>query len=45
MERNVGTNLGPFLYTLSGTMGGTYAAVGRGIPGIVSSASGKHLSN
>lgn len=31
---NVGTNLGPFLYTLSGTIGGTYAAVGRGIPGI-----------
>jgi len=25
---------GPFLYTLSGTMGGTTAAVGRGLPGI-----------
>jgi 5'-nucleotidase len=31
---NYGTNVGSFLYTLSGTMGGTYAAVGRGIPGI-----------
>ncbi|RMZ77543.1 hypothetical protein DV737_g4333, partial [Chaetothyriales sp. CBS 132003] len=31
---NFGGNLGPFLYTLSGTMGGTYAAIGRGIPGI-----------
>jgi 5'-nucleotidase len=36
---NVGTNLGPFLYTLSGTIGSTYAAVGRGIPGIAFSAS------
>ena len=25
---NFGGNIGPFLYTLSGTMGGTYAAVG-----------------
>lgn len=31
---NYGANLGPFLYTLSGTMGGTYAAIGRGLPGI-----------
>jgi 5'-nucleotidase len=31
---NFGDNLGPFLYTLSGTMGATYAAVGRGLPGI-----------
>lgn len=31
---NFGGNLGPFLYTLSGTMGGTYSAVTRGIPGI-----------
>ena len=31
---NFGGNLGPFLYTLSGTMGGTYAAIGRGLPGI-----------
>jgi 5'-nucleotidase len=35
---NVGQNLGPFLYTLSGTMGATYSAVGRGIPGIAFSA-------
>ena len=31
---NFGGNLGNFLYTLSGTMGATYAAVGRGLPGI-----------
>lgn len=31
---NFGDNLGSFLYTLSGTMGATYAAVGRGLPGI-----------
>ncbi|OAG37210.1 hypothetical protein AYO21_08628 [Fonsecaea monophora] len=31
---NYGTNVGSFLYTLSGTMGGTYAAVGRGYPAI-----------
>ena len=31
---NVGQNLGPFLYTLSGTIGATYAAVGRGVPAI-----------
>ena len=31
---NFGGNLGPFLYTLSGTMGGTYAAIGRNLPGI-----------
>lgn len=35
---NFGSNAGPFLYTLSGTMGATYAAVGRGIPGIAFSA-------
>ncbi|EFX02272.1 acid phosphatase [Grosmannia clavigera kw1407] len=35
---NVGLNLGPFLYTLSGTMGATYAAVDRGIPAISFSA-------
>ncbi|ETN44407.1 5'/3'-nucleotidase SurE [Cyphellophora europaea CBS 101466] len=35
---NFGGNLGPFLYTLSGTMGGTYAAIGRSIPGIAFSA-------
>jgi 5'-nucleotidase len=31
---NFGWNLGPFLYTLSGTIGATYTAVERGIPGI-----------
>lgn len=36
---NYGTNVGSFLYTLSGTMGGTYAAVGRGLPGIAFSGS------
>ncbi|KKY13307.1 putative acid phosphatase [Diplodia seriata] len=36
---NVGQNLGSFLYTLSGTMGATYAAVGRGVPAIAVSAS------
>ncbi|MCJ1312573.1 hypothetical protein MMC25_006247 [Agyrium rufum] len=35
---NFGTNLGPFLYTLSGTIGGTYGAVYRSIPGIAFSA-------
>nr|POF15303.1 acid phosphatase [Quercus suber] len=32
---NFGTNLGPFLYTLSGTAGYTYSSIGRGIPGIM----------
>jgi len=31
---NFGTNLGPFLYTLSGTAGYTYSSVGRGYPAI-----------
>lgn len=31
---NFGTNLGPFLYTLSGTAGYTYSSVGRGSPAI-----------
>ncbi|MCJ1238662.1 hypothetical protein MMC14_006653 [Varicellaria rhodocarpa] len=35
---NFGDNLGPFLYTLSGTLGATYAAVGRNIPAIGFSA-------
>ena len=35
---NFGSNAGPFLFTLSGTMGSTYAAVGRGLPGIAFSA-------
>jgi 5'-nucleotidase len=32
---NIGWNLGPFLYTLSGTIGASCTADGRGIPGIV----------
>ncbi|OSD02773.1 5'/3'-nucleotidase sure [Trametes coccinea BRFM310] len=35
---NEGQNNGPFLYTLSGTIGATYTAVERGIPGIAFSA-------
>ena len=35
---NFGTNLGPFLYKLSGTIGATYAAVYRSIPAIAFSA-------
>jgi 5'-nucleotidase len=35
---NFGWNLGPFLYTLSGTVGATYTAVERGIPAIAFSA-------
>ncbi|KAI0086632.1 sure-like protein [Irpex rosettiformis] len=35
---NEGANLGPFLYTLSGTMGATYAAVYKGVPGVAFSA-------
>lgn len=31
---NFGTNLGPYLYTLSGTIGATYAAVERSLPAI-----------
>lgn len=36
---NEGTNLGPFLYTLSGTIGASYFAVERGVPSIAISAS------
>lgn len=36
---NYGTNLGGFVYSLSGTLGATYAAVARSIPGIALSAS------
>ena len=35
---NFGNNLGPFLYTLSGTIGATYAAVERSLPAIAFSA-------
>lgn len=36
---NYGTNLGPFVMALSGTVGATFAAVSRSIPGIATSAS------
>ncbi|KAM9891338.1 hypothetical protein OXX79_010794 [Metschnikowia pulcherrima] len=36
---NEGTNLSPGMYTLSGTIGATYSAVNRGIPGIAFSGS------
>ncbi|KAJ9136923.1 Acid phosphatase [Pleurostoma richardsiae] len=36
---NFGLNLGPFLYTFSGTLGAAYTAVKRGIPAIAYSAS------
>lgn len=36
---NYGTNLGAFVYSLSGTLGATYAAISRSIPGIALSAS------
>lgn len=36
---NEGTNLGPFLYTLSGTLGASYVVVERGFPAIAFSAS------
>jgi 5'-nucleotidase len=35
---NFGLNLGPFLYTISGTIGATYAAIERGLPAIAFSA-------
>ncbi|KAK3319059.1 acid phosphatase precursor [Apodospora peruviana] len=38
---NYGTNLGPFVWTLSGTAGAAYAATGRSIPAIALSASNK----
>ncbi|KAJ4302598.1 hypothetical protein N0V90_001487 [Kalmusia sp. IMI 367209] len=40
---NFGTNPGPFLYTLAGTLGATYAAVERSIPAIAFSASNKNV--
>ncbi|SNX87881.1 related to Acid phosphatase precursor [Melanopsichium pennsylvanicum] len=36
---NEGTNLGPFLYTLSGTIGASYFGVERSVPAIAFSAS------
>ncbi|KAJ3554464.1 hypothetical protein NM688_g3097 [Phlebia brevispora] len=42
---NEGLNAGPFLYTISGTIGATYAAVERGVPAIALSAgNGTHRS-
>ena len=38
---NYGTNLGPFVMALSGTVGATIAAVSRSIPGFATSASNK----
>jgi 5'-nucleotidase len=38
---NYGTNLGAFVMGLSGTMGATFAAISRSIPGIALSASNK----
>lgn len=38
---NYGTNLGPFVMALSGTVGSTFAAISRSIPGIATSASNK----
>lgn len=35
---NEGNNLGPFLYTLSGTLGYTYVSVGRDVPAIAFSS-------
>lgn len=41
---NEGTNLGPFLYTLSGTIGATYSSIERGIPAFAFSSSSKMRS-
>ncbi|KAK0445388.1 sure-like protein [Armillaria borealis] len=42
---NEGNNNGPFLYTLSGTIGASYASVERGIPAIaISAGNGTHRS-
>lgn len=38
---NYGTNLGPFVMALSGTVGATIAAISRSIPGFATSASNK----
>ncbi|CAL3967293.1 hypothetical protein PZA11_003639 [Diplocarpon coronariae] len=35
---NYGKNLGPFLFTMAGTLGATYTAIERGIPAIAISA-------
>lgn len=41
---NEGQNLGPFIFTLSGTVGASYTAVERGVPAIAFSASSKPRS-
>ncbi|KAF2636237.1 sure-like protein, partial [Massarina eburnea CBS 473.64] len=41
---NYGTNAGPFVYTLAGTLGATYSAISRSIPGIAFSASNTAVS-
>ncbi|KAH6972328.1 survival protein sure-like phosphatase/nucleotidase [Ilyonectria sp. MPI-CAGE-AT-0026] len=41
---NYGTNLGPFVWTLSGTAGAAYAAVERSIPAIALSASNSEIA-
>ncbi|KAI9172627.1 Acid phosphatase [Paramyrothecium foliicola] len=41
---NYGTNLGPFVWTLSGTAGAAYAATHRSIPAIALSASNRAVS-
>jgi 5'-nucleotidase len=40
---NYGTNLGPFVWTLSGTAGAAYAATHRSVPAIALSASNKAM--
>lgn len=40
---NYGTNLGPFVWTLSGTAGAAYAATHRSIPAIALSGSNKEV--
>ncbi|KAK0718528.1 acid phosphatase precursor [Lasiosphaeria miniovina] len=41
---NYGTNLGPFVWTLSGTAGAAYTATARSIPAIALSASNKAIA-
>lgn len=41
---NFGTNLGPFVFTLSGTLGAAYAAVERSIPALAFSASNPSIA-
>ncbi|KAK2616216.1 hypothetical protein QQS21_000848 [Conoideocrella luteorostrata] len=41
---NYGTNLGPFVWTLAGTAGASYAATARSIPSIAISGSNKKIA-